>query len=37
MEKCQADCCQGLNRLIRIIWVYIGMFIRNNGALRAGK
>jgi hypothetical protein len=29
--------CQGLKRLVRIIWVYIGIIVRNDGALRAGK
>jgi hypothetical protein len=29
--------CQGLKRLVRIIWVYIGIIVRNDCALRAGK
>jgi hypothetical protein len=31
------EACQGLKRLVRIIWVYIGIFVRNDGALKAGK
>jgi len=27
--------CQGLKRLVRIIWVYIGIIVRNDGALRS--
>jgi hypothetical protein len=29
--------CQGLNRLCGRIWVYIGIIVRNDGALKAGK
>jgi len=29
--------CQGLKRLVRIIWVYIGIIVRNDRALRAVK
>jgi hypothetical protein len=29
--------CQGPNRLLGCIVVYIGMFLRNDGALRAVK
>jgi hypothetical protein len=29
--------CQGLKRLVRIIWVYFGIIVRNDGALSAGK
>jgi hypothetical protein len=29
--------CQGLKRLVRIIWVYIGIIVRNDGAPKSGE